>query len=162
MTWVVAASTFLAAAVEWAEALTIVLAVGIVSGWRSAWTGMIGAAVLLLAVVAIFGTTVGSFHLGAVQAVVGVLLLVFGLRWLQKAIRRSAGLKALHDETAEFEETRAKLETLSAGGVATGFNGVLLEGVESSSSSSRSGSCVRSARRRPARPRRSPSSSRRA
>jgi Ca2+/H+ antiporter, TMEM165/GDT1 family len=130
MSWVVAASTFLAAAVEWVEALTIVLAVGIVSGWRSAWTGAAGAALVLLAIVAIFGAAVGSFPLGAAQTVVGILLLLFGLRWLQKAIRRSAGLKALHDEAAEFEETRAKIETLSAGGVATAFNGVLLEGTE--------------------------------
>ncbi len=32
-------ATFIAAAVEWVEALTIVLAVGLFKGWRSAFAG---------------------------------------------------------------------------------------------------------------------------
>jgi Ca2+/H+ antiporter, TMEM165/GDT1 family len=42
------ASAFLASAVEFVEALTIVLAAGITRGWRSALTGL-GAATLALA-----------------------------------------------------------------------------------------------------------------
>lgn len=136
MSWLVVLSTFLAAAVEWVEAFTIVLAVGMFKGWKSAWTGTVGAAVLLLAVVTAFRSTVGSFPIGAAQAVVGVCLLLFGLRWLHKAILRSAGLKALHDEAESFEETREQLgpggatAALDWGGVATAFNGCVLEGLE--------------------------------
>jgi uncharacterized membrane protein len=137
MSWLVVLSTFLAAAVEWVEAFTIVLAVGMFKGWKSAWTGAAAAAVILLAVVAAFRSTVGSFPIGTAQTVVGVCLLLFGLRWLHKAILRSAGLKALHDEAESFEETRARLgpgggatAALDWGGVATAFNGCVLEGLE--------------------------------
>ncbi|HET8605529.1 MAG TPA: hypothetical protein VFL66_00725 [Gaiellaceae bacterium] len=136
LSWLVVVSTFLAAGVEWIEAFTIVLAVGVTKGWRSALAGAAGAAALLLAAVAVFGATLGSFPLGAARAVVGVFLLLFGLRWLHKAMLRAAGLKALHDEEATFAETRAQLGPADArgrldwAGTATAFNGVLLEGLE--------------------------------
>jgi uncharacterized membrane protein len=38
---VVGAVTFLAAGVEWVEALTIVLAVGLFKGWKSAFLGLV-------------------------------------------------------------------------------------------------------------------------
>src|SRR5712675_1265419 len=85
--WTVALPTFLTAAVEWVEAFTIVLAVSLSIGWRAAS----GAALAALAVLA------------AMTAVTG------GVLWLGKAIARGAGLKALHDETEEFAETRAQL-----------------------------------------------------
>jgi uncharacterized membrane protein len=136
VSWLVVLSTFLAAGVEWVEAFTIVLAVGVVKGWRSALTGTLAAAAILLAVVAIFGSTVSSFPLGAAQTVVGVALFLFGLRWLRKAILRAAGLKARHDEAAAFAETRDELAEAPGSqgidwvGTGTAFNGVLLEGVE--------------------------------
>ena len=59
-------------------------------------------------------------------------------RWLYKAILRSSGLKALHDEAKAYEETREHLQAGSRGGAlaidwvgaGTSFNGVLLEGLE--------------------------------
>jgi uncharacterized membrane protein len=124
-------STFLASGVEWVEAFTIVLAVGLFRGWRAAFTGTALAAVALAAIVIVLGAAVNSFPVADAQVVVGIFLLLFGLRWLHKAILRAAGLKALHDEAEEFEAIKAKLSTREHWvAVSTAFNGVLLEGVE--------------------------------
>src|SRR5437764_7755555 len=97
-----ALSVFLACAVEAVEALTIVLAVGITRSWSSAFSG-VGAAVLALgAIIAALGPALTSIPIDTLRLVVGGLLLVFGLQWLRKAILRSAGLKALHDEAEEY------------------------------------------------------------
>jgi uncharacterized membrane protein len=123
--------TFVAAGVEWVEALTIVLAVGIVRGWRSAFTGTAIAVVALAAMIAVFGLALAAY-LPVVRTLIGVFLLLFGLKWLHKAILRSAGLKALHDEAKALAETEEELRSSRAhwAGVATAFNGVLLEGLE--------------------------------
>ncbi len=135
----VAGVTFLAAAVEWVEALTIVLAAGLERGWRSALAGTGVAFVALAALVAVFGAAITlALPLADIRTVIGALLLLFGLGWLKKAILRSSGLRSLHDEAAAFASTRARLEAapagarpgLDAGGFATAFNGVFLEGVE--------------------------------
>jgi uncharacterized membrane protein len=135
MSALVVLSSFLAAGVEWVEALTIVLAVGLFRGWRNAVLGMALAFAGLLALVAILGTAVGGVvSLPLARTVVGVFLLLFGLKWLHKAILRSSGLKALHDEEAAFAETREQLErqggTARWVGVSTSFSGVFLEGLE--------------------------------
>jgi uncharacterized membrane protein len=138
MSILVLVATFLAAGVEWVEALTIVLAVGIYRGWRAALAGTAAAVLALLALVGVFGTALTAYvPLGAVRTAIGVFLLLFGLRWLHKAILRSAGLVALHDEARAFEETREELggaagaaAALDWRGTATSFNGVFLEGLE--------------------------------
>lgn len=132
-----ALSVFLACAVEAVEALTIVLAVGVTRGWRSALAGVGSATLALGAIVAALGPALTALPIDALRLVVGVLLLVFGLQWLRKAVLRSAGLKAKHDELATFrEETQA---AHAAGGRHGGFDGysftvsfkgVLLEGLE--------------------------------
>jgi len=130
---VVLGVTFLAAAVEWVEALTIVLAVGAIKGWRSALTGTAIAVVALVALVVVFGAGITAYiPIAAARTVVGIFLLLFGLKWLYKAILRSAGLKALHDEAQMFIDTERELRTAKShwAGVATSFNGVFLEGVE--------------------------------
>src|ERR671922_1923434 len=101
----VVAATLLASGVEFVEALTIVLAMGTTRGWRSTWVG-VGAALAALAVVtAVAGYALQSWLPEALlQLVVGTLLLIFGLQWLRKAILRSAGLKALHDEDETYRE----------------------------------------------------------
>jgi uncharacterized membrane protein len=139
MSVLVLIATFLAASVEWVEALTIVLAVGTVKGWRSALVGVGLGLVALVALVAVFGVTVTAIiPVAAARTVVGVFLLLFGLKWLHKAILRSSGLKSLHDEAKAFEETRLHLVAAPqapAGdldwiGVTTSLNGVFLEGLE--------------------------------
>ena len=89
-------SVFLAAAVEFVEALTIVLAMGVTRGWRSALTGAAPRWRLLAVVTVLAGYALASWLPEALlQLIVGTLLLIFGLQWLRKAILRSAGLKAL-------------------------------------------------------------------
>jgi uncharacterized membrane protein len=132
-----AVAVYLACAVECVEALTIVLAVGVTRSWRSAFTGVAAAAVVLAALTAALGPAMTSLPIGVLRVVVGGLLLVFGVQWLRKAILRATGLKALHDEEAAFEQERAAAG--DAGAVAGGFDGysftvsfkgVLLEGLE--------------------------------
>ncbi len=132
-----AASVFLACAVEAVEALTIVLAVGYTRSWRSAFTGVGAAAVVLAAVTAALGPALTALPIDALRVAVGGLLLVFGLQWLRKAILRACGVKALHDEAAAFERERSA--ALGAGASARDFDGysflisfkgVLLEGLE--------------------------------
>lgn len=89
------------------------------------------AALALAVIVVVLGTAVNSFPVADAQVVVGMFLLLFGLRWLHKAILRQAGLKALHDEAEEFEATKEALSSREHWvAVTTAFNGVLLEGVE--------------------------------
>jgi uncharacterized membrane protein len=132
-----ALSVFLACAVEAVEALTIVLAVGVTRSWRSALTGVAAAVVVLAIVTAGLGPALTALPIDLLRAVVGGLLLTFGVQWLRKAILRAAGLKALHDEEAAFAHETAAAH--DAGAVAPGldpysftiaFKGVLLEGLE--------------------------------
>jgi uncharacterized membrane protein len=127
---------FLASLVEFVEALTIVLAVGVTRGWRSACVGTIAAAAFLALVVVALGPLLRFVPLATLQLVVGIMLLFFGLRWLRKAILRYAGVIALHDEAKIFERERASLAggaasaTIDWPGAATAFNAVVLEGLE--------------------------------
>ena len=132
-----AVSVFLACAVEAVEALTIVLAVGVTRSWRSALFGVGAATAALAAIVAALGPALTALPINALRVVVGGLLLIFGLQWLRKAVLRSAGLKAMHDEdkafAAETDAARAAART-GAGfdgySFTIAFKGVLLEGLE--------------------------------
>jgi uncharacterized membrane protein len=132
-------SVFLACAVEAVEAVTIVLAAGTARDWKSAIRGVIAGLLTLAVIIAIFGPAISSLPIATLRVVVGGLLLVFGLTWLRKAILRSSGFKALHDEDKIFQE---ELEAARAAakqtrhGVADwyaftlSYKGVLLEGLE--------------------------------
>jgi uncharacterized membrane protein len=132
-------AVFLACAVEAVEALTIVLAIGIGRGWRSAFLG-VGSAIAVLVLLAVaLGPALTAVPLGALRLVVGGLLLIFGLQWLRKAILRASGLKAMRDETAAYnaELAAATAAPVNRRGVVTdwyaftlSFKGVLLEGLE--------------------------------
>ena len=132
-------STFLASAVEFVEAFTIVLAMGVTRGWRSALTGTIAALVVLAGVTVVAGyALVRWLPESLLQLVVGTLLLIFGLQWLRKAILRASGLKALHDEDATYREEVEAAQRAGHERVAgldwfafvVTFKGVLLEGLE--------------------------------
>jgi uncharacterized membrane protein len=132
------ASAFIASAVEFVEALTIVLAAGITRGWRSSLTGLGAATVVLAAIVAGLGPALKLVPIDALRLVVGALLLAFGLQWLRKAILRASGYKPLHDEAAIFARETAEAQSAApderAGldwyGFTLAFKGVLLEGLE--------------------------------
>src|SRR5207247_6486225 len=131
------ASAFLASAVEFVEALTIVLASGITRGWRSSLFGLGAATVTLAAIVAALGPALTLIPIDALRLVVGGLLLAFGLQWLRKAILRASGYVALHDEEVAFareaEEARAAAKDERAGldwyAFTIAFKGVRLEGL---------------------------------
>lgn len=132
-------AVFLACVVEAVEALTIVLALGVIRGWRSPMIGVAAALVVLTAVVAVFGPAIRHIPLGGLRLFVGGLLLIFGLQWLRKAILRASGHKALHDEDAIYHEqmsaARAATHEVRAYvpdwyAFTLAFKGVLLEGLE--------------------------------
>lgn len=142
MNWTSAApaisAAFLGSMVEAVEALTIVLAVASVRGWRAAGLGASFGLGLLAVIVLALGPLLNHIPLHPLQFLIGILLLLFGMRWLHKAILRSAGLIPLHDETKAFaheteqlrEQARrheARLDWIA--GLAS-FKAVLLEGIE--------------------------------
>ncbi|KAA0697305.1 hypothetical protein DTW90_21460 [Neorhizobium sp. P12A] len=129
-------ASFLGSFVEVVEAFTIVLAVGITRSWRPALTGAALALAVLAALVVVFGPLLALVPITTLQFVVGVLLILFGMRWLRKAILRSLGVIALHDEDAAFSKETAALRQQAGhsradylAGIAS-FKAVLLEGVE--------------------------------
>ncbi len=132
-----AASVFLACAVECVEALTIVLAVGSARSWRSALAGVGAAAVALAIVVAVIGAGLDQLAIDPLRVLVGALLILFGLQWLRKAVLRQAGRKAMRDEDASYaHELEAARSTAKGSGAwdayafAIAAKGVLLEGLE--------------------------------
>ncbi|HEV3452236.1 MAG TPA: hypothetical protein VG869_13700 [Acidimicrobiia bacterium] len=131
------AAAFVACVVEMVEALTIVLAVGVTRGWRSAIIGAATALGALSLVVALLGPALAVLPIDVLRLFVGGLLLIFGLQWLRKAILRASGFKARHDEEAIFaEERRAALAVSRRGSrvdwytFTVSFKGVFLEGLE--------------------------------
>jgi uncharacterized membrane protein len=132
-------AVFLASAVEFVEAFTIVLAMGVTRGWRSALWGTAAGVAVLAAVTAVAGyALVEWLPESALQLGVGTLLLIFGLQWLRKAILRAAGLQSLHDEEEAFAAERAAAlqavpdERMGLDWFAfvVSFKAVLLEGLE--------------------------------
>jgi uncharacterized membrane protein len=132
-------AVFVACVVEAVEALTIVLAVGISRGWRSAMQGVGVGLVVLAAIVAALGPALTVIPINALRLVVGGLLLVFGLGWLRKAILRGSGFKALHDEDEIYARELASARAAASGrkplvgdwyAFTLSFKGTLLEGLE--------------------------------
>lgn len=137
--WALALTVFVAAIVELVETLTIVLAIGLTRGWRSTLAGVVSALVALAVFTAVAGYSLATWlPEAALQLVVGSLMLVFGLQWLRKAVLRSSGLKALHDEDEEFRATTAASRAAGTDtrlgldwfAFVVSFKGVFLEGVE--------------------------------
>jgi uncharacterized membrane protein len=142
-TLVLVLAVFAASLVEMVEALTIVVAAGVSRGWRSALEGAAAALLVLgVLVLAVGVPLIRYIPIDALRVVVGALLLVLGLSWLRKAILRSSGHKAMHDEDQIYADTVAELSSDSESvpprnpkgrdgvGFAVAFKGVFLEGTE--------------------------------
>ena len=129
-------ATFAASLVEMVEALTIVLAVGITKGWKTAFSATATALLTLGVIIIGFGPLISKLPLPVLRLIVGGLLLIFGLQWLRKAVLRASGLKALHNEDQIFADEVAALGDFATGknidgkGFTVAFKGVLLEGLE--------------------------------
>ncbi|WP_018898074.1 COG4280 domain-containing protein [Rhizobium sp. 2MFCol3.1] len=129
-------AAFLGSFVEVVEAFTIILAVGVTQSWRPAFIGTGLALAVLALLVLVFGPLLGLIPIDVMQFVIGTLLILFGLRWLRKAILRASGFIALHDEekafAAETDSLRRQAMDKRANWLAglAAFKAVLLEGVE--------------------------------
>lgn len=100
-----ALASFIGTTVEFVEALTIILAVGVTRGWKSSLAGAFTAVIILAVLVAVIGTPlVQIIQTQWISLVVGLFMLLFGIRWLRKAILRYSGLKALHNEGESYQE----------------------------------------------------------
>src|SRR2546430_14172557 len=126
----VALTTFLASAVEAIEMVAIVAGVAATRGWRPAVAGTAAGGAILAVLVVVFGLALASLPIGPLRLVVGALLLVFGLNWLRKGIRRVAanGLQGFRGKPAGPSPVE---EDVSPGqpdwtGFVLSFKGVLL------------------------------------
>ena len=139
---IAAVPAFVASVVEWVEAFTIVLSVGNTRGWRSPLWGVLGALVTLGVIVVVFGTPLIVYQEQVTQSfhiVIAILLLLFGMRWLRKAILRFAGIIAEHDEDRIYQREVAELRGQGAAPASTrwdnigfwlSYKAVLIEGLE--------------------------------
>src|SRR5260370_1509150 len=129
---------FLGSRVVCVEAVAVRLAVGTVRGWRSALLGAAGGLAVLTALVVGLGPALAVIPLTVLQLVIGLLLLLFGLSWLRKAVLRAAGIIPLHDERRAFDGATAALAGTAATtatrwdsvALVTTFKAVVLEGIE--------------------------------
>jgi uncharacterized membrane protein len=123
-------TTFLAAAVEVIEMVIIVIGVGTVRGWRSTWLGAAAGLAVLAVLVLALGTALTLVPIGALRLAVGSLLLVFGLQWLGKGIRRVSanGFRGMGARTASADGIPGHGVDWTA--FVLSFKGVLLEGLE--------------------------------
>ena len=133
-----ATPAFVASAVEFVEATTIVLAVGVTRGWRAPLFGTLAATLTLAAIIATLGVAIVTIvPEQLLKGVVGSLLLLFGLRWLRKAVLRFAGIVAIHDEELIYQRELAELRAQGLQrtefdwiGFLVAYKAVLLEGTE--------------------------------
>lgn len=108
---------------EFVEAAIIIVAAAAAAGWRPALYGTVAAIGILAVATAILGfALLHLVPLTILRAVIGALLLLFGVKWLAKAtFRLGTHYRPKHgaEETAD-----PRIAFLTA------FNGVLLEGAE--------------------------------
>jgi uncharacterized membrane protein len=132
-------ASFLASSVEFVEASTIVIVIGVTVNWRSSLAGAGFAAAALAAVIAVFGVAVVRYvPIDVLRVLVGILLVLFGLKWMKKAILRYGNLEPMHDEEVVYERWLASMKSrgqqlpkrFDTFGVVTSFKSVLLEGLE--------------------------------
>ena len=126
-----AGTTFAASAVECVEAATIVFAVGVTNGWRTALGGAITAVAVLIAIVGVGSPLLASAaSVRIIEAIAGIFMILFGARWMRKVVLRYAGRISMHDEQAIYEREVARLRSEDVQGFAVAFQGAFIEGLE--------------------------------
>jgi uncharacterized membrane protein len=118
--------------VEAIEMVTIVVGVGSIRGWRSTLIGAGAGFVVLVVVGGGLGTALTAIPIDVLRVVIGTLLLVFGLQWFRKAVRRVASKGFAGDEEEEVDADQQGESRLGLDWTAfvLAFKGVLLEGLE--------------------------------
>jgi uncharacterized membrane protein len=108
----------------------IVLGVGATRGWRSTVLGAVAGFAVLTVIIAILGVALAGVPIGPLRAVVGTLLVLFGLQWYRKGIARVAarGLAGVSEEAVQDEDVPSSGVDWVA--FVLSFKGVLLEGLE--------------------------------
>ncbi len=137
MIWQSILPAFFASIVEFVEALTIVLVVGVTINWKSSLIGAFASFLTLALIIFIFGSAIISIDIGLLRLIIGIILILFGLQWLRKSVLRYSGLKALHNEQVIYEKQMNKIKDVSTKtnqfnlfGFLTAYKSVLLEGLE--------------------------------
>ncbi|MDP9219953.1 MAG: hypothetical protein M3P23_05365 [Actinomycetota bacterium] len=99
-------------------------------GWRSTWLVAGAGLALLTGLVLALKTALTAIPINALRLVVGALLLVFGLQWLCKGIRRVSanGFRGMGDRSATADGIPVNGVDWTA--FVLSFKGVLLEGLE--------------------------------
>ena len=130
-------AAYLASAVELVEAFTIILAVGVVRGWRAPARGAVAGFTVLALVVLLVGPALHRVPINDLRIVIGASVTIFGLHWLRKAILRSSGYKPLRDEddvyrtvTAEARRDARPKATFDWYSFTIAFKAIVLEGLE--------------------------------
>ncbi len=130
-------AAFLASLVEVVEAFTLVLAAATLSGWRPAVLGSGSAVAVLAALIFCLGALLAQVPIRPLQLAIGVLLLLFGMRWLRKAVLRAAGVIAKRDEQQAFAAETAQIANQAPQrtglrwiAALAAFKGTMLEGIE--------------------------------
>jgi uncharacterized membrane protein len=124
-------TTFLASSVEAIEMVTIVLGVGATRGWRATLVGTVSGFAVLAVIVVVAGIALSQVPIGPLRLIVGALLLVFGLQWFRKGVRRVAarGLAGVgfhpEDEPPEWDGVGFDWTAF-----VLAFKAVVLEGLE--------------------------------
>lgn len=125
-------TTFLTAAVEGVEMMTIVLGVGITRGWSSTLIGAGAGLAVLAGIVAVLGPALTVVPIDVLRAAVGILLLLFGLQWLRQSIFMGSlyGFQP-KEETVTSDDPEGPIDSgMDWTAFALSFKGVLLEGLE--------------------------------
>jgi uncharacterized membrane protein len=130
-------TVFLITAVEAIEMTTIVIGVGLTRGWFATLLGGGVGMILLGGAVFGFGLLLAQIPLNVLRALIGILLLLFGVQWLRKSIYRisKSGFWSGEEEEEEEEEddeqeSQGPIEGLDWMAFARGFQGVFFEGLE--------------------------------
>lgn len=123
-------TVFLTSAVEAVEMATIVVGVGMTRGWFSTLVGGGAGLVVLGGIVVGLGKLLTNIPIDLLRAIVGILLLLFGMQWLRQSIFKISQTGFFTGEEEESEQSGSSEGLLDWTAFALAFKGVFLEGLE--------------------------------